>query len=81
MNGRRRAKESSLPVGGELLLLSESGGSRYEAGLGAVGDLELREDRRDVVADGLLAEEEPRGDVCVRPALGEQLQDLQFSVS
>ena len=67
-------------MGGELLLLSESGGSRYEAGLGAVGDLELREDRRDVVADGLLAEEELGGDLCVRPPLGEQLQDLELSV-
>ena len=62
------------------LLGSEPCGSGYEAGFGAVGHLELCEDRRHVVADGLLAEEECRCDLGVRPPLGEEVQDFELSV-
>ena len=41
------------------LTLSESCGSRDEAGFCAIGDLELREDGRDVVANGLERKREP----------------------
>ena len=62
------------------LLLSEPCRSGNEAGLGAVGDLELREDGGHIVADGLLAEEEGRRDLGVRLPLGEKLQDLELPV-
>ena len=61
------------------LSLSEPCGSRYEACLGAVGDVELGEDCRDVVAHRLLAEEERRGDLGVRASPGQELEDLELA--
>jgi hypothetical protein len=54
-------------------------GSRDEASFGSVGDLELVEDSRDVVADRLLAEEQRRCDLRVGAALGEQLEYLDLA--
>lgn len=62
------------------LLHSESCGSRYEASFCAIGNLELREDGRDVVANGLLAEEKLCRDLCVRAPLSEELEDLELAV-
>ena len=53
---------------------AESGVAGSDDGLGAVGDLELGEDVRDMVADGFRAEVQPAGDVGVAAALGEQRQ-------
>jgi hypothetical protein len=51
--------------------LSEPSGPSDEARLLAIGDLEFGEDAGDVVADGLLAEEELCGDLGVAESLGE----------
>ena len=59
--------------------VSESGGAGDEARLRAIGDLELGEDAGDVVADGLLAEEEACGDLGVAPSLGEQLEYFELA--
>src|SRR5919106_6522803 len=48
-------------------------------GMGARVCLELGEDVADVALHGLLADEEPRGDVGVRHAVGEELQDLPLA--
>jgi hypothetical protein len=48
--------------------------------LGSVGDLQLGEDVRDVVAHGLRAEGELPGDRGVGMALGYELKDLTLSV-
>lgn len=45
-------------------------------GLSAVGYLELGEDVRDIVANGLQAEVEPLGDLPVVAACGYEVQDL-----
>src|SRR5262245_53582181 len=39
------------------------------------------QDRRDVMADGLLGEEEPPGDVGVTQTLGDELQNLDLAWS
>src|SRR5215211_3324744 len=49
-----------------------------QAGAGPVGDAELAVDVLDVVADGLLADEQVAGDVTVGPALGDQAQHLDL---
>ena len=61
-------------------MLAEPGGAGYEAGLGAVCDLELGKDGGDVVAYGLLAEEEDRGNLGVCLSLGEQFEDLELTI-
>src|SRR5204863_7759272 len=48
--------------------------------LGSIGDAELVEDVRDVVADRLVADAEPGPDLGVRAALGDQLEDLVLAV-
>src|SRR5690349_5128954 len=55
----------------------EPGGG--DARLTAAGDVELAQDRRDVVGDGLLREEEPRRDVRVAQALGDVGEDLELA--
>src|SRR2546430_24883 len=52
-------------------------GNRH--GMGARVRLQLREDVPHVALDGLLADEEPAGDVRVRHPVGEQLQDLALA--
>src|SRR5690606_5275726 len=59
--------------------VAEAGLPGQDDGLGAVGDVELEEDVRDVVADGLLAEEEGGGDLGVAAALGDEFEDLAFA--
>jgi hypothetical protein len=54
-------------------------GSRDEASFGPVGDLELVQDSRHVVADGLLAQEQLRRDLGVGATLGGQLEDLDLA--
>src|SRR5207248_2339629 len=49
-------------------------------GMGAGVRLELREDVADVALHRLLADEEPRGDVGVRHAVGEELEDLALAL-
>src|SRR5881394_451901 len=44
-------------------------------GLGPAADLQLREDRRHIVLDGLLGQLQPAADLAVRVALGDQGQD------
>src|SRR5207244_6130371 len=51
-----------------------------EDGLGAVRDAELPVHVADVVADGLVADAEPVGDLLVGEALGEQAQDLHLAL-
>src|SRR5579862_9647073 len=48
--------------------------------LGAVGDGELGEDARDVVADGFLADVEPGGDRLVRMPARDQVEDLVLAI-
>jgi hypothetical protein len=48
-------------------------------GLGAVVDGELAQDARHVVLDGLLRDGERVGDLLVRHALGDVVQDLDFT--
>src|SRR5690606_17884606 len=59
---------------------AEAGFAGYHDRLGAVGDVELHEDVRDVVADRLLAEVQRPGDLRVAAALGDQGEDLAFPV-
>src|SRR5436305_8080121 len=47
--------------------------------LGAGVGLQLREDVPDVALDRLLRDEEPLGDIAVREAVGQQLQDLALA--
>src|SRR6266508_3414459 len=49
-----------------------------QAGSGPVGDGELAVDVLDVVADGLLADEQVVGDAAVGPAPGDQAQHLDL---
>src|SRR4051794_39911437 len=51
---------------------------RDETGLAAAGHVELAQDRRDVVGDGLLREEEPGCDVRVAQTLGDVGEDLEL---
>ena len=51
---------------------SEGEGDRLGAGI----DAELREDVLDVGGDGLRADHEIRGDLTLRPPLGEEAEDL-----
>ena len=57
--------------------LSQGEGHR----LGAVGHLELAEDRADVSLDGLLAEHEAGGDGAIGVAVHHQLQHLAFPLA
>ena len=59
---------------------TEAGFSRTDDRLSAVGDAELREDVRDVVADRLRAEHEVARDVGVRATLGYELEDLALAI-
>src|ERR1700675_1049066 len=65
-----RAQES---VACEAVVVRESGR------LGAASDVELAVDVRQVVLDRLLAEPEVGGDLLVRTARGDLLQDLAFA--
>ena len=47
---------------------------------GPVGELQLREDRRHVVAHRLLGQDQPAGDLVVAVPGGDQVQDLAFPV-
>src|SRR5829696_10428330 len=51
-----------------------------DGGLSAVGEVELREDVRDVALNRLLADEEVPGDLGVAEAVGDQAQHLQLPV-
>jgi hypothetical protein len=64
---------------GRSLSGTEPGVAGFVDGLGAVGDLELGEDVRHVVADGLGAEVQLADDVGVAAALGEQGQYFAFT--
>jgi hypothetical protein len=57
---RRSSVARWSPRRRRLVAAADSCGSRDEAGMGSVGDLELVEDSRDVVADRLLAQEQRR---------------------
>ena len=48
-------------------------------GVAAAGDLQLRQQRRDVVVDGLGRDEQPLGDLGVGRSVGEQAQDLDLA--
>ena len=72
-----RSRRRTPPVSRRWI--PQPGGARHEACLGAVGDSELCEDCRDVVANRLLAQEERCGDLSVRPPLGQELEDLEFA--
>lgn len=50
-------------------------------GLGPVVDLELGEDAADVVADGLVRDGQPPGDLPVVEPGGDQVEDLQLARS
>jgi hypothetical protein len=43
-------------------------------------DAELAEDRRDVVVDGLLGDDEPLRDLRVAKAFGQQRQNFELAV-
>jgi hypothetical protein len=58
--------------------VAEAGVAGAQDSLGAVGHLELGEDGREVVGDGLDAEVESFGDLVVGVAGGQQVQDLAF---
>ena len=49
--------------------------------LAATADVEFAEDRRDVMVDGFLGDEQPVGDLRVAQVLGEQREDLQLAGS
>ena len=73
----RSVSRSSLRPGAPA---PQAGLARPHDRLGPVADLELREDVRDVVADGLGRQAEGRGDVGVGPPLGDQLEDLALAL-
>src|SRR6266550_7694876 len=52
---------------------------RVEHGLRAIVDLQLLVHVADVVANGLLADAQPAGDLLVRESGGEQFEDLDFT--
>src|SRR4029077_3411558 len=52
---------------------------RVDDGLGPVVDGELAEDRAHVVLDGLLADRQGVGDLLVRHALGDVVEDLDLA--
>src|SRR5580765_2311757 len=63
----------------EARLFDAAGGGRMSSevrgSLGAPRDLELGQDARDVVLDGLLHQVELFPDLLVRPAIGDQRED------
>src|SRR5919201_4195516 len=61
-------------------LVDDGLAKRDRDGMGARVCLELGEDVTNVALHGLLADEEPRGDVGVRHAVGEELQDLPLAL-
>src|SRR5437660_11612802 len=63
------------PAGSGLVAGGPGVAGEVRRGLGAAADLELREDRRDVVLHGLLAELEPEADLAVGQALRDQRED------
>jgi len=48
------------------------------AGVAAVRDVELREDRGDVMVDSSGGEDQPAGDLGVGQALGDQAEDVDL---
>jgi len=60
-------------------LLAEPGGAGTDDGFGPAGDLKLREDAADVVADGGRCQSEPYRDGDVAEAGGDQVEYLAFS--
>src|SRR5918999_2077240 len=53
---------------------------RELGGLVARADTELAEDRGDVVADGFLGDDEARGNLRVREALGDELEHVELAL-
>src|SRR5438093_12691299 len=62
------------------VLVDDGLAKRDRDGMGARVCLELGEDVADVALHCLLADEEPRRDVGVRHAVGEQLEDLALAL-
>src|SRR4051812_21649502 len=60
--------------------LTEPGATGLDDGGGTVGGLKLGQDGRDVVGDGLRAQDEVPGDAGIRPAIGDQGQDLALAL-
>src|ERR1700712_1779800 len=71
--GRRRPGVSIGPD------VDDAAPQRDQQRLGAVRGVELGQDALHVRLDCLLADEQPRGDLLVRAAAGELLQDLEFA--
>src|SRR4051794_15928613 len=68
---------NSPRIGGASALSAVEAVLRDEGGgLGASLEVELREDRADVVLDGLVRQEDVGRDLLVRLALGDEQQDL-----
>src|SRR5262245_25921204 len=61
-------------------LLAEASLAAEDDGLGAIGGVELAEDVRDVIADGLGAEDQAAGDGLVVEALGDELEDVVLAL-
>src|SRR2546426_417319 len=59
---------------------AQAGFAGSDHGLGAVGDLQLAADVRDVVADRLQTQHQLLGDVLVGAAVGDQSQDLGLAL-
>ena len=59
--------------------LDEAASEGEGDGLGTGMDAELREDVLDVGRDGLRADHEVRGDLTLRPPLGEEAEDLALA--
>ena len=61
------------------MLAGEAEADGRGGSLAARGDLELAQDRRDVVGDGPLGEEQPLGYVRVAEALRDKLEHFQLA--
>ena len=66
---------------GTHVWLSQAGGAGAQDDLGAVRHLQLADNVRDLVAHGLGAEDEARGDLRVFRTLGEQLEDFALALA
>src|SRR5688572_24960164 len=62
-------------------VLPQPGAAGASDGLGSVGDLELAEDDRDMVANRLLRQEELTGDPAVVEASGHQVEHLPLPLA
>ena len=74
--GVERGSESGAPGSGSVSRAAAVQLRHVRGGLGASLEVELREDRADIVLDGLVGQEDLGGDLLVRLALGDQEQDL-----